>query len=263
MKKITFTHVSVVALASLTAFTGMKTYFLNADMNEIQIAVDSIEIPKIANDDDLANFFSTYIAATGYKPTTLKTPEQISESNKSTLEQPSPTNDRVYGNINAPFLLIHYSDFECPYCGQGFPELLDFVDSSGGNVALVFKHTLGHGQRSLYLSTLTECAYEQKGNYGFFEVAKFIFDSQRSGGFSTPIAQLASSYSLDETAFQSCVNSNSSNAKILFDTQEAIGLNFDRTPSTIVSYQEKAVPLQGAVPLNEIKAVMGQLTQVN
>lgn len=57
MKKITFTHVSVVALASLTAFTGMKTYFLNADMNEIQIAVDSIEIPKIANDDDLANFF--------------------------------------------------------------------------------------------------------------------------------------------------------------------------------------------------------------
>ncbi len=72
-------------------------------MNEIQIAVDSIEIPKIANDDDLANFFSTYIAATGYKPTTLKTPEQISESNKSTLEQPSPTNDRVYGNINAPF----------------------------------------------------------------------------------------------------------------------------------------------------------------
>ncbi|MCS6738134.1 MULTISPECIES: DsbA family protein [Morganellaceae] len=263
MKKITFTHVSVVALAALTAFTGTKTYFLNADMNEIQIAVDSIEIPKIANDDDLANFFSTYIAATGYKPTTLKTPEQISESNKSTLEQPSPTNDRVYGNINAPFLLIHYSDFECPYCGQGFPELLDFVDSSGGNVALVFKHTLGHGQRSLYLSTLTECAYAQKGNYGFFEVAKFIFDSQRSGGFSTPIAQLASSYSLDETVFQSCVNSNSSNAKILFDTQEAIGLNFDRTPSTIVSYQEKAVPLQGAVPLNEIKAVMGQLTQVN
>ncbi|MBO1915677.1 hypothetical protein J4727_00400 [Providencia rettgeri] len=64
--------------------------------------------------------------------------------------------------------MIHYSDFECPYCGQGFPELLDFVDSSGGN--FVFKHTLGHGQRSLYLSTLTECAYEQKGNYGFLKL---------------------------------------------------------------------------------------------
>lgn len=49
--------------------------------------------------------------------------------------------------------------------------------------------------------------------------------------------------------------------KIAFDTQEAIGLNIEKTPSTIISYKNKAVLVQGAVPITEIKVVMGQLTQ--
>lgn len=261
---------AVVATAVNTAIL-VKT---KQEVAELQIAVDNIDIPKIKNSAELNQFFKSYILASGYDKVLKKTKSNVGEvskagdklpanddKEKNSIQQPSSENDRVYGNINAPFLLIHYSDFECEYCQAEFPEIIDFVDRSGGNVALVFKHTLGHGKRSLYMSTLVECAYQQKGNYGFFELAKYLFDSKRNGNFNMPIRELATNFSLDEKTFSTCVNNNGGREKIAFDTQEAIGLNIEKTPSTIISYKNKAVLVQGAVPITEIKAVMGQLTQ--
>ncbi|WP_338885748.1 thioredoxin domain-containing protein [Xenorhabdus sp. TH1] len=270
--------VIVKALLGLTVVaTAINTAILlktKQDVAELQVAVDHIKIPAIKNDTDLNGFFKKYILASGYNQVMKRTkPNTVSdngagdtlsvndEKEENAINQPSSDNDRIYGNVNAPFLLIHYSDFECEYCQSEFPEMVGFVDSSGGNVALVFKHTLGHGKRSLYLSTLVECAYQQKGNYGFFELAKYLFDSKRNGSFNVPIKELANNFSLDEKTFGTCVNNGGGGAKIAFDTQEAIGLNLDRTPSTIISYKSKAVLVQGAVPITEIQAVMGQLTQ--
>lgn len=45
-----------------------------------------------------------------------------------------------YGDPAAPITLIEYGDFECPYCGAAAPVLKELIDSSDGQVSLVFRH---------------------------------------------------------------------------------------------------------------------------
>jgi protein-disulfide isomerase len=46
----------------------------------------------------------------------------------------------VYGDPAAPVTVVEYGDFECPYCGAAAPVLREVVDSSAGQVRLVFRH---------------------------------------------------------------------------------------------------------------------------
>jgi protein-disulfide isomerase len=45
-----------------------------------------------------------------------------------------------YGHPAAPVTVVEYGDFQCPYCRRAAPVLRELVDSSGGAVALVFRH---------------------------------------------------------------------------------------------------------------------------
>ncbi|WP_448628455.1 DsbA family protein [Geodermatophilus sp. URMC 64] len=46
----------------------------------------------------------------------------------------------LYGDPAAPVRVVEYGDFECPYCRAAAPVLRELVDTSGGRVALVFRH---------------------------------------------------------------------------------------------------------------------------
>lgn len=49
-------------------------------------------------------------------------------------------NRHRYGSPDAPITVIEYGDFECPYCGAAAPVLKELVDTSAGEVSLVFRH---------------------------------------------------------------------------------------------------------------------------
>jgi protein-disulfide isomerase len=46
----------------------------------------------------------------------------------------------VYGAADAPTIVVEYGDFECPYCGAAAPVLRRLIESSDGQVKLVFRH---------------------------------------------------------------------------------------------------------------------------
>ncbi|MCM3883625.1 DsbA family protein [Frankia sp. R82] len=46
----------------------------------------------------------------------------------------------TYGPADAPILVVEYGDFQCPYCAQAAPVLRELVDTSDGQVRLVFRH---------------------------------------------------------------------------------------------------------------------------
>ena len=49
-------------------------------------------------------------------------------------------NRHRYGDPDAPLTVIEYGDFECPYCGAAAPVLKELIDTSNGQVNLVFRH---------------------------------------------------------------------------------------------------------------------------
>lgn len=185
-----------------------------------------------------------------------------SGSSKSAKEfSPSPSEERIYGNPDAQFYIIEYSDFECPYCKEHFPQLMNLVDTSSGNIALVFKHVPVHGQASQVESLAAECAAEQSGNPGFFKLAKAIFENTQSDGrgLSTPLDVLATRNGFDAKRIIECVNAARPAKKIGADVREAAGLNIQKTPSTIVVHGERSALVQGLVDGTGIMQMMAQL----
>ena len=46
----------------------------------------------------------------------------------------------VYGRADAPITVLEFGDLECPYCRAAAPALRDLVDTSDGQVRLVWRH---------------------------------------------------------------------------------------------------------------------------
>ncbi|WP_456846902.1 DsbA family protein [Cellulomonas sp. P5_C6] len=51
-----------------------------------------------------------------------------------------PAERHVYGRPDAPVTVIEFGDLECPYCRAAAPVLRELVDTSGGQVRLVWRH---------------------------------------------------------------------------------------------------------------------------
>jgi protein-disulfide isomerase len=48
--------------------------------------------------------------------------------------------DHAQGALDAPLVLVEYGDFECPYCGQAYPELKAVQRAMGEELCFVFRH---------------------------------------------------------------------------------------------------------------------------
>jgi protein-disulfide isomerase len=50
------------------------------------------------------------------------------------------TRDHILGPLKAGVVLIEYGDFECPYCGEAYPELKTVKEGMGDALCFVFRH---------------------------------------------------------------------------------------------------------------------------
>lgn len=58
----------------------------------------------------------------------------------SRLAPVSATQDHFQGPLDAGIVLIEYGDFECPYCGEAYPELKAVKEALGDALCFVFRH---------------------------------------------------------------------------------------------------------------------------
>ncbi len=266
MFSLKMTAIFAIPLAILIGTASYIVYSVHKQgktLDDVAFMVQNSR-PLVTDREQLNDLFSQYISAGG-----LDMAHAI--PNKSTSKRagarnaedyiPSPSDERIYGNPNAQFYLIEYSDFECPYCKEHFPQLLDLVDSSSGNIALVFKHVPVHGQASQVESLAAECAAEQNGNPGFYKLARAIFENTQSDGrgLSTPLDVLATRNGFDGKRLIECVNAARPAQKIGADVREAAGLNIQQTPSTIVVHGDRSALVQGMVNGTGIMQMMAQL----
>jgi protein-disulfide isomerase len=172
--------------------------------------------------------------------------------------------DRRYGDPNAQFTLIEFSDFECSYCKTYFEVPKVLVDGSRGNISLVFKHVPIHGEASRKEAFAAECAAHEGGNDAFYKMAASIFDETQSNGNGTkkPLATIASDIGLNGRELTKCIDENLFIEKVKADFTEAIEkYSIKVTPSTVVRHNPtgKEVVITGAVTPNDLLQAMSQL----
>lgn len=83
----------------------------------------------------------------------------------------------AYGNPEAPFTIMEFGDFECPYCGAAKPVLHELVNGSDGQVRLVWRHFPLFEPHPYALTAAL--AAEAAGHQGaFWPMAGLLFKNQ-------------------------------------------------------------------------------------
>lgn len=66
--------------------------------------------------------------------------ETINSIHKSKLTLPMGGRDHVQGPIDAPFALLEYGDYECPYCGDAYPVVKAIQERLGDRLCFAFRN---------------------------------------------------------------------------------------------------------------------------
>lgn len=95
-----------------------------------------------------------------------------------TLADPVTASDWVRGKLDAPSVLVEYSDLQCPACANYYPLLKRLETEAGDRVAVVYRHfpLTGLHKNAELAARATEAAGKQGK---FWEMHDFLFERQR------------------------------------------------------------------------------------
>ncbi len=170
--------------------------------------------------------------------------------------------DVYRGNLDAPVVIVEYSDFQCPFCGrhvQDTQPTLDeqFVDT--GEILWVFKHfplTI-HAQAPM-AGVASECAAEQGQ---FWEMHDLLFANVSAWSVSDPspvLTGLAEQLGLDMDLFAACLVDPAMMERV--DSDMADGAPFVQgTPTFIVLYGGQGRIIPGALPVDQFAPALRQM----
>lgn len=140
---------------------------------------------------------------------------------------------RVRGNAKAKVMIVEFSDFQCPYCGQVEGTLKSVLAMHEGTVALAFRdmpitqiHPMAMGA-----AEASRCALEQGK---FWEYHDLLFGDQ-AGLDPNGLKSKAAKLQLDEKQFDACLASEKYKTQIQQDTQEGMRAGVSGTPGFFIN----------------------------
>lgn len=171
--------------------------------------------------------------------------------------------DHIRGGKDAEIFLIEYSDLECPFCKQFHKSAQQAVGSYEGKVAWVYRHfpldTL-HSKADKEAEG-AECAFDQKGNDGFWAYVDRVFEitPSNNGLDEEELPKIASYVGLDVSEFNSCLNSRQFKDKVESQYQSGISAGVTGTPGNFVMNKKGEVwVIPGYVSFESLKLTIDE-----
>ena len=154
------------------------------------------------------------------------------------------------GPADAPITIVEFSDFQCPYCKQWHQTVYEpLLAAYPGQIRLVYRHlplTSIHPDAES-AAEAAMCANEQNAFWGFHD--KLFEGSSLSAGV---YSQYASSLGLDMDKFETCVNNRTYQQAVQKDSDFALDLGVNSTPTFFVN----GLAIIGAQPLTVFQDVI-------
>ena len=198
-------------------------------------------------------------ADAGTKPAQPTQPEGFgSADNVEKLKD----DDHLRGDKKARFLLIEYSDFQCPYCQRFHPTAKQALDEFKGELAWIYRHFPLESIHPLARNAgeASACAAEQGGSDAFWKYADKLFEVTPAIG-EAELPKLADSVGLDGSKIKSCLDSGGGKERVDRDLKSGTSAGIQGTPGNILldTKTGKTKVLSGAVPLETIKQALEEL----
>lgn len=154
----------------------------------------------------------------------------------STLHAPKAT-DIVVGDKNAKVVITEYADFQCPACTALNPLTNQVLQEYKGKVKIVYRF---FPLRGIHKNALVsgQAAYAAWRLGKFSEMKDMLYENQidweNLGDPSGTFVGYAKQIGLDETQFQTLMNSDEAKNAVLNGEKEALSLGLNSTPSIFI-----------------------------
>lgn len=157
--------------------------------------------------------------------------------------------DNVTGDIKSPVIFVEYGDYQCPVCGDAYPQVKKVTDKYKSDVAIVF--------RNLPLTTLhpnalaAASAAQAAGLQGkYWQMHDLLYTYQSSWANLTgeqrtsQFADYAKQLGLNTKKFTNDMGSPAVSQKINFDRAIDSKLNLDSTPTFYIGGKQVSSAVQ-------------------
>lgn len=175
-----------------------------------------------------------------------------------------PADKSIYGNVNARFTLVEFSDLECPYCKRFHETPKQIVDASKGNINWQWMHLPldFHNPAAKSGALAAECVRETKGNRAFWVFIDDFFKHSGGGGKGVDdLVGLAESAGADRSQIEACLKEGRHADKINQQIQLAAQSGINGTPATFIvdNATGRTQLLSGAQPVAAFMAAIQKL----
>lgn len=161
---------------------------------------------------------------------------------------------RIRGDKNAKFTLVEYSDFQCPYCSQGYKTVEALRQKYGKDLRFVFKHLpLPFHQQAVPAAEWMEAVALQSPEKAWTFHDK-LFENQDKLGEDF-YKQVAKEVGADVEKAAKDAKSKEVKDKIEADVREAKQMGFTGTPGFLLN----GVPVKGAYPIEYFDMIVSRL----
>lgn len=253
----------LIALGDLQEIKGSVSA-LQGDLIELQgTTLEAIgEIQQGASPEDMAKYVKVALeqeAADAQR----RAYQAVESKYLAAVEQ--PLDDRIYGNLDAEFSIIEFSDFECPYCKRFHANPKTVVDASGGQVNWAWKHFPldFHNPVAKDAAVAAECVATLAGNRAFWVFAQMFFDETQLNGKGVPggVRDVALKAGAPADKIDSCLADRAMVGRVEADVKFGREAGVSGTPGVFVVHQptDQVIRLPGAVSSQEIQEAINQL----
>lgn len=167
--------------------------------------------------------------------------------------------DHVRGDKDAEVTIIEYSDLECPFCARVHPTIVQLLKDYGNKVNWAYRHyPLSFHANAQKAAEGAECAAELGGNDKFWAFVDTVYEK---GSDNTQLGTYAKEIGLNQTAFETCVESGKYATKTAEMMQSGTAAGVQGTPGNIiVNHKTKKVAVvSGAQPIQNFKTAIDGL----
>jgi protein-disulfide isomerase len=205
-----------------------------------------------------------YFSGIGGSNTVAPTTDTVTKTTKSNIK-PVDKTDYIYGNPNAPILVVEYSDYDCPFCKNFHETMNQIMNEYGvtGKVAWVYRQfpIAGLHPNANHLSESALCVGELGGNDAFWKYSNSIFQ-ERNVNEATNISKLkdyAKNAGVEESAFQACLDSGKHKKTVEDSLAEGASAGIEGTPHSFVLVGNQQAAISGAQPYPVVKNIVENL----
>lgn len=143
----------------------------------------------------------------------------------------------IYGDLNADFTLVEFSDLECGFCKRFHDTPKQLVEQAGGKINWEWQHypLSFHNPAADKAAHAAECIAEEAGNQAFWAfTGEWFGRSAMNGQGYEDIELLAREVGVKPEAYRSCMDSGRYKQLVKEQMDKGTALGVTGTPATVV-----------------------------